>query len=258
MRSFGCALLLSCLSLLDARGARAQEGVPSTAETEGARALFNQGIEAAAAGDFRTARDRFRAAERLRPAPAIEFNLATALTALGELDEAEELVGKVLANPETPDTVREGATTLGERIRAEGGVLTIAFEGDATDVSIRLDERVLDESRVRGPITVAARAHVVDALRGGEELAREEVTIERGGSASVRLVLPPPEPAEIVAPPPDGGGGGNGGGGDDWVIWAAVGGGVALVVAAVIVIAVLASGTEEPIQGTFQPGVLTW
>jgi len=259
MRLLGRLALLGGI-LAFSTPAQAQEG-PDQADTEGARLLFEQGLELVEQEDWSRAADRFRSAIRLRRSPAIEYNLAVALFQLGQLNEAEELVVGLHDNTETPEPLRETAWELAGRIPAAGGQLSIRIEGPSDGVDVYLDDRRIPTSRLGVAMTASLGAHSVEARRDYEVLVREETIVSRdiradvllpvdgvsssGDAGAVHVVEPDDDASPSIFV--------------DWRFWAAVGGGV-LLVATIILIAAAASGggVEEPIAGNFMPGVLTW
>jgi hypothetical protein len=261
MRIAALVVALAAASIAPAN-VRAQEQ-PAEAETEGARALFDQGLRYVAERDWSNAIASFRASLRLRRAPAIEYNLAAALVEVGALDEAAQLIVSVLQNPDTREAVRAPTEALEARIREASGALVISVQGtDAGSVEVSLDATPVPAERIGERLTVARGAHEVTAARDGEVVARVSVEVSGESTAAAELVLPPTpaETAEAAAAAETRAnetqsrtsGPGLG-------VWIGIGAGAAVLVAAVVVIVVLAtSGGGEAVEGTFQPGVLTW
>jgi tetratricopeptide (TPR) repeat protein len=192
------------ISLSGAAPAQAQ-GAPGEEDArEQARAAFSEGIALAEERRWEEAAARFRSAMALHDAPAIRYNLASALFEMGELTEASRALAPVRNDPETPPELATHAEALEAQIRERA-----ALEG----VDLDADRAVEDE------------AQPPDATAEPEPLSD-----------------PPPDDGESLL--------------TDFRVWAVVGG--VVVVAAVILIAVAASGTEDPVQGNFEPGVLRW
>lgn len=233
---------------------------PSEARTERARQLFSEGIGHVERRDWRAAADSFREAQALRDAPAIRYNLASALFELDELREADALVAGVLADPETPEDVRSHAQTLRAQIRERAAMVTVHVDGAGQDVTVQVNGDPIDQDRIGAEMALTPGTHTFVASQGGREVAREEVTVAAADIREVRLaVAPSPMDAagagEPFEEPVDEGGETSLVG--DWRLWAAVGGAVAVI--AIVVIAVAASGgVEDPVQGNFEPGVLRW
>jgi hypothetical protein len=192
-----------------------------------------------------------------------QYNLASALFQLGQLNEAEQLVLEVRDAEATPADVRAAAQELAERIPFAGGQIIIRVDGPAAGVDVFLDDRRLPGRRLDVSMTMSLGSHAIEARRQSTVVAREEAMVSRDQTA--RVVLHVGGDAEFVIddgneaaqeddPTVEGSLFG------DWRFWAAVGGGVALVAAIVIISVVVSSGpgTEAPIAGNFQPGVLVW
>jgi tetratricopeptide (TPR) repeat protein len=200
-----------------------------------ARSLFQEGVELARAERFEEAADRFRRAYEIRPAPAIAFNLASALTRLGRLVESTELLQQALRAPDLQPDLRSAVELQLREITPRVGRLTVPIDPGA---------------------------HVVLALRDGDEVAREDVAVAEGAPVEVTLAIPErtevpaealrvsadPEPRD--APPQD-----------DSGVWIGlgVGIGVALVAGAIVTGVVLAQpGAPAAIPGNTSPAVLEW
>lgn len=232
----------------------------SEEQTERARQLFSEGIDHVERREWEAAADKFREAQALRDAPAIRYNLASALFEMDELREADALVEGVLADPETPAEVRTHAQTLRTQIRERAGVVTVHLDGASEGVTVQVDGDAIEDDRIGAEMALSPGTHTFVATQGGLEVAREEVTVAAGESREVRLaVAPSPSEAAAAGDPFDEPVEENGESSllGDWRLWAAVGGAVAVV--AIVVIAVAASGgVEDPVEGNFEPGVLRW
>lgn len=235
-----------------ANGASAQEADPR----ERARALFSEGIALTEQQSWEAAAAKFREAMVLHDAPAVRYNLASALFETGQVTEPWRLVQSVETHPETTAELRSHAQTLEAQIRDRAAMVTVRIEGDASGVSVTMDGSPLADAEIGRELAVAPERHVFVANREGQEVARAEVEVARREVQAVSLTVAPPpsavmpveeapleegEPAEPV----------------DWRVWAAVGAGV-LLVAAVVILVVATSGTEDPVEGNFEPGVLRW
>jgi hypothetical protein len=197
----------------------------------------------------------------MSPSPTIRYHLARSLLELGQLNEAEEMVVAIREAGDLPAEVRQGADELAERIPAAGGSLTIRVEGPR-DVEVFLDDRTLPSSRLGTPMTASIGSHVVEARRDHDVLAREDVSVSRDTPAEITLEVA--IDARFVLQGADGSGEPEDAEASslfgDWRFWAIVGGGVVAiaVIVAVVAVATTPENVEEPIVGSFQPGVLTW
>lgn len=200
------AALLVLLSL-GASGAAAQAADPAT--TAAARSLFERGAAAADAGDHTTAADLLRRSLALRPSPVVAFNLAQSLTALGELVEASELLVRVERDA-TNDALRHAAEGLRAQVSPRLAHVTVLVTPSETDATVQLDGTELPAALRGAPTPVDPGAHLVVALRGGEEVARAEVTVAEAETRELSLTVPEPVPVaiepeivepEVVVPP---------------------------------------------------------
>src|SRR5262245_25388809 len=111
---FAAALVLACL------GAEARAQAPNDAAKAAARAKVQEGATLFDAGDFAAALARFDEAYARFPAPAIHFNRAQALRALGRSAEAGQALERFLkeAKDATPEKRAQAEQQLAEIRRA--------------------------------------------------------------------------------------------------------------------------------------------
>jgi hypothetical protein len=232
----------------------AAEGDP----TERARELFAEGVACVEQHETACAERAFRQALELRDAPAVRYNLASALFDLGRYPEAARLTASVLADETTPEAIRGHAEMLHGQLEQSAGTLQITVAG-AEDAEVQIDGETIPASQLAS-VAVAPGSRVVTAVRGGEELARREVDVEARATVPVELTIVPTaeqtaalaevDQGEPPAVPLH----------EDWRFWAAVGGAVAVAVVIIAVVAAVAStgNVEDPISGDYEPGVLSW
>jgi hypothetical protein len=252
----GTRLLVLTLALLAglATPASAQETDPEAEDTARARTLFSEGVALAAEEQFADAADRFRAAYAIHPTPAIAYNLAAALVKLDLLLEASELVRSVMNDPESTAQVRELAQGLRPQIDERMARLTVNVDGDIGNAGVRVDQREMRTEELGVPFPMDPGVHVVAAVRDGEVLEEQEVTLEVAGSAEVTLSAStwPAEEEEVVdVPPPEPSAPFYA----TWWFWTIVGLAVA---GGTVAIILAASGTEDPVVGNATPGVITF
>lgn len=226
---------------------------PDVRRTAMARALFADGVEQAREGRFERAADFFRRAHALRPAPAVAYNLASALVQTGRLVEASEVLQWVLRQRETSPEMRAAARVTIARIAPRLARIRVVLTGAPGDVSLTLDARPLGLAVLGVMVPVDPGHHVVAAHRGEARVARAELELEESARREVVLVIPPPlaPPEPMAAAPPR----------DDfeWLLWGGVGVGVAAVIAVTIAIAVAAQpGPVAAVPGTTTPAILEW
>ncbi len=243
-----------------------------------ARALFEQGVEAAEQADWTAAADRFARSNELRRSPVVAYNLASAWVELGKLVEASELLRQIEKDPGAKPKLKKDSRALLERLEPRIGTLVVTMESGQKSDEVRLNDRTLPPAALGVPTPVDPGSVEISVIGGGELLWTKRVEVLPGGMQRVTIELPvqaPPVPIEPVvaptpretaaaAPPPDSPNVASGPEPRDDdsgtvfeepLFW--VGAGV-VVVAGVVVAIVLASGggdsTEKPIPGTLEPG----
>ncbi|AKF07743.1 hypothetical protein DB32_004892 [Sandaracinus amylolyticus] len=232
-----------------------------------ARSLFQEGVELARRESYEEATDRFRRAYAIRPAPAIAFNLASALVHRGLLVEGSEALQRVLRDPTTPAELRSSAEAQHADIARRLGRLTVRVEGDASDVRVRVGTRDLPSEAIGVAVPFDPGSHEAVAIRDGEDVARAQVEVGEGQAAEVVLDVPAraerveaPRAALAVTPvettePSDRGGG------DDTWMWVGIVGGAVVAIGVGVTLAIVMttpSGEEAPSIGNAMPGVIEW
>ncbi|MEM9191646.1 MAG: tetratricopeptide repeat protein [Myxococcota bacterium] len=223
-----------------------------------ARRLFEEGIEFGEAERWEEAVDRFSRAYELRPSPGIAVNLASALIPLGELVEASELLQGLIDSSETPDNVRELATTLmSEEVEGNLASLIVNVRTTAEDVEIYLDDNLLPEAVWGVAVPADPGTSLVEAFVAGEPVESETVEIEAGGSAELTLEVEAPPVEEVREPPPPDPTPTSSGTPvtETWWFWTGLGV-IAAAGVAVVLALVLGSSTADPIAGNTNPPFL--
>lgn len=209
------SLLLASACALVASSAGAQ----TPAETDRARQAFEEANAAADEDRFADARLLFEESLRILPRAATALNLAQVLRSLGELNESERLVDRILAGEygAATDTVRERAEALRAQLAPAFAHVTVELEG-AERASVRVDEEASVD-------VTAAEAHELRLDPGSHRLRvrspdgrslEREVRLGMGERSHVTLTLEPLAPgvtSEVVS------------GGEDltWVIGVVIG-----------------------------------
>ena len=242
-----------------------------------ARALFSRGVELAAQGDYASAAKRFREALEIHYAPAIAYNLASALFELGQHAEAYDLVQSTLRDPSTPEALRARAQRLEDSLQRLVARLTVVVSSEEANVSILVDGTPLPAPLVGVPRAVPPGDHIVLAERAGVRISERSVRIPTGTAALVdmSLVMTPRQaaqaaeavtvaPSASLVPSSPAPGGPRDDGADAkkrrryWIIGSAS----AVVIGASVALAVLlakpAKHTESAASGDGMPGVLVW
>ncbi|MDB4971702.1 MAG: hypothetical protein JWN48_43 [Myxococcaceae bacterium] len=287
------ALLTVCWSSLYARAqgtpdhgrARAAATSDLPAESSGAasadlvraRAIFQRGVELANHHDYVGAARRFREALALHRAPAIAYNLASALSETSAHAEAYDLTQSVLRDASTPEPLRLRASRLEEALQRSVARLTVIVSSEQANVSIQVDGQPLAPELVGVTRAVPPGDHVVLAERAGVRISERSVRIAAGTAAlvDVSLVMTPREaaeaasltsqtasPAPVLTPPSDERDAER----DEhakrrrrlWILGGASAAAVAVGVALALLLAKPAKHTESPVAGDAMPGVLVW
>jgi hypothetical protein len=252
--SFVLAILLT--SVASAQGSH---------QTALARALFEEGVALADAGDWPGAADRFGRAYALKATSGTAFNWASALSATGKLVQASELLQSILrddaASPELKRDSKQKLSELAPRIPR----LKLSVESRLARTGlVRVDGREWPRAVWDVASPVDPGRHVASCRNGDGELARVEfvlaegeqknVSLSRAGSRAASDAAPdgtaPPQTQEKDRPRRLY---------KSWVLWTAVG--VALAGGAVA-LAVTGSKSEEragpTAQGNTGTGVIRW
>jgi hypothetical protein len=261
------------------------EPIPCFAQPDGdaaeqsaaARALFTQGVEHADRQQWNDAADRFRRAMAMRPSPVIAYNLAQTLVHINRLVEATEHLRFVLRSQDANRSVRAGARRMLDSLQPRLATLTIRVSGHVEGAEFRLDGEEVSSAVLAVPMPADPGRRRITAHRGGAEVASMEVALAEGasGEATLEVPAPPvvPTPVETangngedpdrdpVLPDPDRIPDGRDRGEDEggsvfgrWWFWTIV----VVAVAGGVTAGILLSRPDaaEPVQGTFDPGVL--
>jgi hypothetical protein len=251
-------------------------GTASSDDLSRARVLFQRGVELANQRDYTGAANRFREALAIHHAPAVAYNLASALSETAQHAEAYDLVQTVLRDSTTPEPVRARAERLEESLQRLVARLTVIVSSEQADVSIHVDGKPLPPEQVGATRAVAPGDHVVLAERAGVRISERSVRIPAGTAAlvDVSLVMTPreaaeaaaeaaPEPALVPASTPGEAVHDDGESRDKrrrrfWIIGAASVVAVAAGVTLAVLLAKPKERTEAPVPGDTMPGVLVW
>ena len=171
---------------------------PSEEDLARARALFLQGVEFSDGGRWEAAAASFERALALRAAPAIEYNLASALIELGQFQRADRLLRGVLEHPEASEDLRRSAINARGDVRARAAELRFSRFGGGT---VRVGgEAVAADEAVR-PYFVVPGEHQVELVRGGSVTERREVEVVAASVTEVEFTSA--EVAVAVSDPPE-------------------------------------------------------
>jgi len=158
MRSL--ALLLGtcaafALLLLPGSAFAAPTDAPEPSVTARATELFRAGRAAAAAGDDKTACERFGESEKLQPAPGTELNLGACESKQGHLRAAREHYRSAAAGFGPEDLRRAVAVNSANGLTDRLGLLTLRVApGAPADATVTLNGVALDAKTLAQPIEV--------------------------------------------------------------------------------------------------------
>lgn len=274
-RTFPSVLLAAWLCVASAQADRDDTSAASaeepssddTEELEVARRRFARGLELAQRGDFRAAAERFRQALAIREAPAVRFNLASALYETGEHVESFNQLIQVLSAEALDPEVRRRAEVLVERLNEHVATLSVTVGGER-ELRVKVDDQALPPARMGKRFAVEPGTHRVEAFREGEPVSRRELEVEAGTRALVdmRVVATPAEAAAAapgvastagpVAERPDEAP--RRFGVRDWRLWAVVGGSLVALAAAGVAVGLTRDSSPSAVSGDFNPAVLSW
>jgi hypothetical protein len=257
-------ILSAVLASLLTTAASAQNGH----EVALARALFEEGVALGDKRDWQGAADRFERAYALKPTPGIAFNWARALSAIGKLTQASELLEGVSRDTKAAPALRQDSEKKLAEIAPRRARLKLNVDPSiAARATVDVDGRAWPRAVWDVTVPVDPGAHVARASDGSQELARADLSLAEGEFAELTLgAVPvyaePAQDAEKSEPPPD----------QErasrserkplyksWILWTCVG---AVAVGGAVAAAVLATrgGSEQqaPVVGNVGPGVIQW
>jgi hypothetical protein len=200
------AKLVVCIGILLVAGHAAAQSRDRAA----GEALFRAGRQAADAGDWQKACQRFEESNRLDPAVGTVFNLGYCREQLGQLASAWqrylEVIERLPASDERAGLAQERARALEKRVPRLVLELTGAPEGTV----VLRDGVELTSASFDVALPVDPGAHVVEVRAPGHEPRRFEVSVVEGESKNLALApgeVSPAKPTDATAaatqaPPP--------------------------------------------------------
>lgn len=185
---------------------------PSSADISAARALGQEGVKLADAGNCKEAIDKLARSEKLFHAPTTLARLGECQVQVGKLVEGSESLNKVVRETLAPNApaafaaAQERAKKVLAEAKPKIAKLKIAVAGPAdNNYVVKLDGEVVPPANLNMNRPTNPGDHVVEASAPGYKTATAKVSLTEGGNDSVALTLevdpnaPKPEP---VAPPP--------------------------------------------------------
>jgi hypothetical protein len=242
--------MLVCASVLPAAPARAAEKV-SKAERAEARKLAGQALDLFRAGDFEAALDKFMAADEKVPAPSLKLYVARCLDRVGRMHDAAATYREVIATeldrfaPKPHREARKKAVPELAALLEEIPRVKVTVSGPGSvGATVTRDGGFLGDDEVGVARELDPGSYEFEARRGVRS-AKKKVTVKRGDSIDVALVLP----ASGQTVGEMGGEGGDGEGSEVWPIvgWSAIGlGGAGVIVGTITGVMVL--GEESDLE----------
>jgi hypothetical protein len=200
----GWLSLVSCAVLALTTPARAQLPDPNSPvadpvleeqEKEQARLLFSEGLQYVENEDWVQAEARFRGVLLLRASHVVAYNLASALSHLGRLMEAAELLRGIVRDASAEPSARSAAEQLLAETEQRIGTLTLRVAGDSAGAVVTLDGSRLELGEIL-TISVDPGEHRVMVERDSRLVTSE--TVQIGGAAPLQVSLTLNLPPRIV------------------------------------------------------------
>lgn len=205
-------------------------GAPSAAQLETARKLFAEAEKDQDAGRWEFALRKLQGVASIKETPGVRFHIGNCLENLGRLQEALESFQRAQSLAEDSRT-KDVIDLVGPRIeqlRKRLPTLTVRVSGHGGEVSVRIDDKPLDNTLLGSPVGLDPGPHVVIVQFPGEPAIKREVALTdfRGESLEFARTAPkpvvPPSSAPSPAPEPEKGRG------VPTIAWVAFGTGAAL------------------------------
>ena len=181
-------------------------GVPPLADREGLAVKLRQaGDQAAAAGQLDLGIKRLTYAMRLRvtPDPNLTFTLAALYERAGRGTLAQEMYRRALTDGYSNTDELEAALRRVGRAATVGRVVLL---GEARDIQVRVDGRLVQGADAGSEFQVTAGQHQIEVVKDGHQTWRGRAVVRAGQLTTVPFMLqrsPPPGPrARRVEPPP--------------------------------------------------------
>lgn len=167
-------------------------GVKATAAPAQAAALFQEGLDAAAANDWPKARDCFNKAFELRKHWKIAANLGRAEVKLGLYREAAEHLDYFLSNAGPQDVAPKDRQAVDAMLKqAQSHVATLTIVLPMTGVVVLVDGKAVGTSPLPGRLFLQPGSRVLEARREGYEPAQERLSVSAGSSQQVVFDMKP-------------------------------------------------------------------
>ncbi len=199
-RSLLRALLLALAATSATAGAAEPAAISPPDPAAAARAAFRKGADLYKSGKYREAISAFETADRLKPSPALQFNIGQAWEKLGDPAAALAAFARYLrADPAAPnrEAVQKTIGALEARLAASGRQM-LHVTTDPAGAELSLD----GVAAGRSPLDAAypPGAHTLAATAPGRRSATREVVLPLERSLAVDLRLEPVQDPSAASP----------------------------------------------------------
>lgn len=167
-----------------------------------AKAAFQAGVAAYGAGEYRDALGHFEEAQRLKPHPMVQVNIANCHDKLDQPVEAIAFYEKFLdAGQATAEQRKEVAEAL-KRLRGLVGRVLLTVSPDGASVSI--DGGEARRAPIDEPLPLKTGPHRLEVRHDGYTAATREIDVKGGAvhEVDVKLEPSPVAAAPVLAPAP--------------------------------------------------------
>ncbi len=189
MRAITCVCLVVCVTI-----AR-----PCLADEKSAREHFEKGVELFRRSEAATALGEFEAADREHHAPAITYNIARALEALGRVHGAIAAYEKYIVEAGESGEFTSSATVAIAELKSKSTRLRV--ETKPAGASVRVDGVLIDEKSPVVVYVLAGRHNIAVEIDDWND--QKDVNVSGGGtSAETTLTRPAPKKAGAPLPVP--------------------------------------------------------
>jgi tetratricopeptide (TPR) repeat protein len=165
--------------------------ISSSSSIDAARARYDAGAAAYAAGQYQRAIQEFREADRIAPRPALSFNIARAYDKLGDEARALEFFRQYLRrdpNAKTATETRARITAL-EAVLQARGVQQLSVYSSPPGASLRIDDRLVGVTPWTGEL--APGKHRLSLTAPGSSETTREIDLPRAEAMDVDMSLGP-------------------------------------------------------------------
>lgn len=200
MTGFRCLLRALLLAIPLAVGAAEPTAAPAPDADAAARDAYRRGAERYKAGKYREAISAFETADRLKPSPALQFNIGQAWEKLGDAESALAAFARYLRrDPAAPnrEAVRKTVQSLEARLAGTGRqMLHVTTDPPGAELSVD------GVAAGRSPLDAAypPGSHALVAAAPGRRNAAREVVLPADRSLALELVLEPGQEPAVASP----------------------------------------------------------